>query len=78
MERLDIFSDAFDAGIKMACSCAREDTLKAGIPVFYLDVETGLDVMEQPDGRRFEIRFIPGEPRDRNFRIVRELARTAA
>jgi hypothetical protein len=33
--------------------------------------------MEQPDGRRFEIRFSPGAPRGRNFEIIREIARTA-
>jgi len=32
----------------------------------------------QPDGRRFDIRFIPGSPRGRNFEIIRELARSAA
>jgi hypothetical protein len=26
--------------------------------------------MEQPDGRRFEIRYIPGAPGDRNFEVV--------
>jgi hypothetical protein len=34
--------------------------------------------MEQPDGRRFEIRFIPGAPSGENYEIVRELSRRAA
>ena len=29
--------------------------------------------MEEPDGRKFEIRLIPGAPRERIFEIVREL-----
>lgn len=37
-----------------------------------------LDVMEQPDGRKFEVRFIAGAPRESNYRVIRELDRTAA
>lgn len=77
MKDPDNFSDALDAAAKMGVARAIEDLLKSGIPIFYLD-ETGIEIMEQPDGRRFEIRYIPGEPRDRNFEIVREVARRAA
>ncbi|MGH9621238.1 MAG: hypothetical protein ACRD45_16220 [Bryobacteraceae bacterium] len=78
MEDRDNFSDALDAAAKMGCARAVEDLLRSGIPVFYRDSETGIEVMEQPDGRRFEIRYISGEPRDRNFKIVREVAKRAA
>jgi len=53
------------------------DTLAAGLPVFYIDAD-GLDVMEQPDGRRFEIEWIPGAPAAENFRVLRELRARAA
>ncbi len=56
---------------------AFEETLAAGLPVFYRD-NTGLNVMEQPDGRRFEIRWIPGAPAGENYEIVRELKQSAA
>ena len=53
------------------------ETLAAGRPVFYLD-HSGLDVMERPDGRKFEIRWIPGAPAGENFEIVREVTESAA
>ena len=58
-----------------AGSRARLETLKAGIPVFYRDWKQNLDVMEQPDGRKFEVRFIAGAPRESNYRVIRELDR---
>jgi hypothetical protein len=51
--------------------------LAAGLSVFYLDDE-GLDVMEQADGRRFEIRWIPGAPSGENYEILREIKKRAA
>ena len=54
---------------------ARIETLEAGVPVFYWDKTLNLDVMEEPDGRKYEIRFIPGAPRNRNYDIVRMLDR---
>ena len=48
--------------------------LKAhGIPIFYRDWETGMEIMEEADGRRFEIRYIPGAPRDRHVEVLREI-----
>jgi len=35
-------------------------------------------VMELPDGRRFEISWIPGAPSGSNYEIVRELKVRAA
>ena len=66
------------AAIVAAGSRARLETLKAGIPVFYRDWTQNLDVMEQPDGRKFEVRFIAGAPRESNYLVIRELDRTAA
>jgi hypothetical protein len=73
-----ILGDDFTAAVRAAGARAREETLKAGVAVFYLDSTSGLEVMEQPDGRRFEIRFLPGGPRERNYEVLRELGRTAA
>jgi hypothetical protein len=75
---MDILGDEFDRLVADACDQARRKTLAAGVPVFYLDRETGMDIMEQPDGRRFQIRYIPGAPRDRHFEIVREVVAPAA
>jgi hypothetical protein len=69
----DIFSDEFDAAVKAAIAEAREETLKAGVALFYRDDDTGLEVMEMPDGRMFEIRYLPGQPGDRNHEVLREL-----
>jgi hypothetical protein len=77
MAQLDIRSKEFDEAVRAAGHQAFLDTLAAGLPVFYLDAE-GLDVMEQPDGRRFEIRWIPGAPAGENFEILRELKARAA
>lgn len=63
----------FIASVIAAGASARIETLQAGIPVFYRDLKRNLDLMEQPNGRRFEIRYIPGAPGDRNYEIIREL-----
>ncbi len=73
-----LFPDDFEEQVKAAIKTAVEETLRAGVPIFYRDHEMGLEIMEQPDGRKFEIRYIPGAPRDRNFEVLRELSRTAA
>jgi hypothetical protein len=78
MENGELLSDGFSAAIVSAGAHARLETLKAGIPIFYRDWKQNLDVMEQPDGRRFEVRFISGAPRESNYRVIRELDLTAA
>jgi hypothetical protein len=65
-------SSEFDEAVRAAGRRAFEATLAAGLPVFYLDHE-GLNVMEQPDGRKFEIRWIPGAPSGSNYEAIREL-----
>ncbi|SPF54310.1 hypothetical protein SBA4_630021 [Candidatus Sulfopaludibacter sp. SbA4] len=67
----------FDAAAYAAGHQAFLETLAAGRPVFYLDAD-GLNVMELPDGRRFEIRWIPGAPGGQNYEVVRELKTRAA
>ena len=78
MQNNDSLGDDFTAAVIAAIVSAREETLRAGVPVFYRDSETGIEVMELPDGRRFEIRYIPGAPRERHYEVLREVGRTAA
>jgi hypothetical protein len=78
MENGGFFSQEFTAAIVSAGACARRETLEAGVPVFYLDWKRNLDIMEQPDGRKFEVCFVAGAPREANYRVIRELEDTAA
>ncbi len=71
------FDDAFKKSVCLAGAQARIETLRAGVPVFYLDATSGLDIKELPDGRKFEIRFIDGAPGDRNYEVLRELHEAA-
>ena len=73
-----ILGDEFTVAVSTAGALSREETLKAGVPVFYRDSASGLEIMEQPDGRRFEICYLAGAPRERNYEVLRELGQTAA
>ena len=73
----DFGSAQFDDAVRAAGRKAFSETLAAGLPVFYLDAD-GLNVMQCPDGRRFEIRWVPGAPSGENYEIVRELTAHAA
>jgi hypothetical protein len=73
----DFGSKEFDEAVRAAGHQAFLDTLAAGLPVFYLD-DDGLEVMQYPDGRRFEIRWIPGAPSGKNYEVIRELTAYAA
>ena len=73
----DFASKEFDDAVRAAGRRAFEETLASGLSVFYLDDE-GLNVMEQPDGRRFEICWIPGAPSGENYKILREVKPRAA
>lgn len=66
--------DDFIASVISAGACARIETLLAGVPVFYRDVKRNIELMERPNGKKFEIRYIPGAPGNRNYEIIRELA----
>jgi hypothetical protein len=72
----EFFGKEFDDAIVAAGNAAREETLRAGVPVFYSD-DSGVYIKEMPDGRRFEIQFIPHAPGECNYQVVREL-RSAA
>ena len=78
MENGSFFSQEFIAEIVSAGARARLETLQAGVPVFYRDRKLRLDVMEQPDGRKFEVCYIAGASRENNYRVIRELYGTAA
>jgi hypothetical protein len=73
----DYASDQFNNAVRAAGRRAFDEALAAGVPVFYLDND-GLNVKEYPDGRRYEIRWIPGGPPDANYEIIRELKARAA
>jgi hypothetical protein len=75
---LDILSKEFAEAMTEATRQARAESLALGLPVFYRDAKTACDMMELPDGRRFQIRLIPGAPRGRNYEIIREIAADAA
>jgi len=74
---MDILTEEFTRKVIEACDLARRETLAAGVPVFYRD-DDGTEVMEQPDGRRFAIRYISGAPGDKNYEILHEVAPAAA
>jgi len=73
----DFGSAQFDDSVRAAGCEAFAETLAAGLPVFYVAAD-GLNVMERGDGRRFEIRWLPGAPSGENYEIVRELTAHAA
>jgi hypothetical protein len=67
----------FDNAVRAATRKAFAETLAAGLSVFYIDGD-GLNVMERADGRRFEVRWLPGAPSGENYEIIRELTAYAA
>jgi hypothetical protein len=73
----DFSSTEFDDAVRAAGHKAFAEMLAAGLSVFYVDGE-GLNVMERADGRRFEIRWLPGAPSGENYQIIRELTAHAA
>ncbi|MGA9623315.1 MAG: hypothetical protein WBL65_03540 [Bryobacteraceae bacterium] len=70
-------SAQFDDAVPAAGRKAFSETLAAGLPVFYLDA-AGINLMERPDGRRFEIHRLPGAPSGENYEVIRELTAHAA
>jgi hypothetical protein len=75
---VDILSPEFAEAVAEATRKARAESLALGLPVFYRDAKTDCDMMELPDGRRFQIRLIPGAPRGRNYEVVCEVAADVA
>ena len=70
-------STQFDETVRMATRRAFAEALAAWLSVFYIDGD-GLNVMERADGRKFEIRWLPGAPSGENYQIVRELTAHAS
>jgi hypothetical protein len=73
----DFCSAEFDDAVRAAGRKAFAETLAAGLSVFYIDGD-GLNVMERADGRRFEIRWLPGAPSGETYEIIRALTARAA
>ena len=68
---VDIFSEELARLASEATDRARRELLASGVEVVYRDSLTGIDILERPDGRCFEIRFLPeGDP---NYEILRAL-----
>ena len=76
MSTLNIYSDEFAHAVAMAGLHARQEALAAGHEVVFRD-ESGRYVREMPDGRLFEIRFLPGQPRESHIVVLRELSTPA-
>jgi hypothetical protein len=74
---MDIFSDEFDQAVKAAAAKARQESFDLGLPVLSHDYESGIDILEQADGRKFQIRFLPCD-KGCKYEIVRELGLNAA
>lgn len=77
MADFGIFSDEFIEAVTQACRQARQDALATGHPVVFVD-EEGRYVQEHPDGRKYEIRFDPTQPRESHLIVVREIVANAA
>jgi hypothetical protein len=73
----DFGSSEFDNAVRAAGRKAFAEALASGVSVFYVDAE-GHNVMEGGDGRRFEIRWLPGAPSGENYEVIRELTAHAA
>ena len=76
-DEFEFGSPQFDEAVRLAGRRAFEETLAGGRPAFCVDDE-GVNAMFLPDGRKFEIRWIPGAPAGENYEIVREVTSHAA
>jgi hypothetical protein len=75
--RFETFTlEEITAAVEAAIEKAVDETL-AGVPIFNHDHNLGINIMKLPDGRKFEIRYIPGALGDRNHEIIRELKAVA-
>ena len=76
MRKVEFLSNEFAEDFAAAGLAARRRALAAGLPVVYVD-EQGRYVQESPDGRLFEIRFVPDAPRESHVVVIRELTSAA-
>jgi hypothetical protein len=72
MVHASILTDVFAEAASMAGRQARQAALTAGHPVVFLD-KAGRCVEEWPDGKRFEIRLDPAQPRESHRIVLGEL-----
>ena len=72
MVPINIHSEEFAQAAAEAGLRARRSALTAGHAVVFVD-KLGRYVQEMPDGRLFEIRFIPGAPRESHIEVLGEL-----
>ncbi len=70
LEKDAFFDDDFKAGVVAAGARARMETLAVGVSVFYRDGAGNIDMMEEPSGRKFEIRYVSYGLSDWNYEIV--------
>jgi hypothetical protein len=77
MVHTSILTDDFAQAAAEAGWRARQAALAAGHPVVFVDA-AGRCVEEWPNGRRFEIRLDPAQPRDAHRIVLRELSSNAA
>lgn len=76
MAKYEFGSPEFDRAVWEAGHQAYLATLAAGRPAFVM--ENGLNLKVMPDGRKFEIRWVPGKPAGENYEIIREITADAA
>lgn len=77
MVHTSLLTDEFAQAASQAGLRARQAALVAGHPVVFVD-EAGRCVEEWPNGKRFELRLDPSQPRESHRIVVRELASNAA
>jgi hypothetical protein len=78
MNSKSLFDEGFQSAVIATFERAGQETLDAGVLMFYRDSASGIDIMERSDGRRFEIRYVRNAPCERHYEITRELSRTVA
>ena len=76
MVHASILTSDFVEAASQAGWLARQAALAAGYPVIFLD-SAGRCVEEWPNGKRFEIRLDPTQPRESHRVVLRELPSTA-
>ena len=74
---MDFSSPEFEEMLAEVGSRARREAFAAGLPVTYQD-ECGCNIQAFPDGRKFEIRFHSGAPREQHVERIREISRHTA
>jgi hypothetical protein len=77
MVHVSILTDEFSYAGAQAGLRARQAAFAAGYAVVFVD-DAGRCVKEWPNGKRFEIRLDPSQPRESQRVVMSELASTSA